>query len=546
MTDQNNKSTSTNRAFINGKILSMDDSNTVWEAIVVRDGQIVKTGNTDDIRASLTDQDALIDLGGKTMLPGFIDAHGHFPGSGLLVITANLNSPPIGKMTTIGQVIDELKAKAAQVEKGKWVVGWGYDDTLIEEKRMLDRHDLDEVSKDHPVYISHVSGHIGAANSLGLEQAGFTSDAPNPEGGVICRDSDSGEPNGILEEEATFAMSHLAMSFSSEEVVTMLQSAVDEYLSFGMTSAQSGLCDERRIVSLSMGSQIGQIPIRLMAWPDIKTSEKIIAGDLDTSSHNTDLFKIGAAKIIGDGSIQAYTAHLSQPYHVPFKGDAEYRGYPVTSREEMVSLVKKFHNAGMQIAIHGNGDATIDDIIHSFSEAQKENPREDARHIIIHCQTVREDQLDEIKRLDLTPSFFSAHAYYWGERHRSIFLGPERADRMNPAKSALDKGIRFTIHVDTPITPMRPLLLAWSAVNRLSTAGNVIGESERISPIQALRAVTIDAAWQIFQEEKIGSIESGKMADLVILAENPLENPVSMHEIEVLETIVGGETVYKK
>lgn len=200
----------------------------------------------------------------------------------------------------------------------------------------------------------------------------------------------------------------------------------------------------------------------------------------------------------------------------------------------------------MQIAIHGNGDATIDDIIYAVDQAQMEFPREDTRHIAIHAQTTREDQLDEMKRLGITPSFFSAHAYYWGDRHCNIFLGKERAFRLNPAKSALDKGIPITIHLDTPVTPINPLLLVWSAVNRLSAGGNIIGEKECITPTQALRAVTIDAAWQVFQEHNRGSLEKGKYADMVILSEDPQKSRSAAKETEILETIVGGKTVYKK
>jgi len=546
MTEPAKAPTVTNRVFINGNIITMDESDTIVEALIIRNGQIVETGNNTEIKKKMSEQDDLVDLAGKTVLPGFIDAHGHFPGSGSTAVGVDLNSPPIGKVTNIRQVIDALKAKAADLEKGKWIMGHGYDDTLLEEQRFLECHELDDASKDHPIYISHVSGHMGMANTLAMKIANYTSETPDPEGGVIRRYSDTRQPNGILEEEAAFYIAGMARNYSSEEKEILFQSAVDEYFSFGVTTAQSGLADERTLWALSKRSKEGKLPIRLMVWPDIALSEKIISGEFDINSHTTDIFQIGAAKIIGDGSIQAYTAHLSKPYFEPFKGDTNYCGYPVISREKMAALVKKFHRAGLQIAIHGNGDATIDDIIHAISEAQKKHPREDARHIIIHCQTVRDDQLDAIKRLNITPSFFSAHAYYWGERHRKIFLGPERADRLNPAKTALDKGIRFTIHVDTPITPMRPLLLAWSAVNRTSTAGNVIGKTERISPLQALRAITIDAAWQTFQESKIGSIENGKLADLVILADNPLDNPETMRDIEVLETIVSGETVFKR
>jgi predicted amidohydrolase YtcJ len=186
-----------------------------------------------------------------------------------------------------------------------------------------------------------------------------------------------------------------------------------------------------------------------------------------------------------------------------------------------------------------------DDIIYAIDLAQKDYPRDDHRHIIVHCQTARYDQLDAMKRLGITPSFFSAHAYYWGDRHYNIFLGPERACRQNPAKTALEKGIRYTIHLDTPVTPINPLLLVWSAVNRISTGGNIIGEDERISALQALRATTIDAAWQIFQEGNRGSVEAGKYADLVVLSDNPLEKPDAIKDIKVLETIVGGRTIYE-
>ena len=195
--------------------------------------------------------------------------------------------------------------------------------------------------------------------------------------------------------------------------------------------------------------------------------------------------------------------------------------------------------------MHGNGDAAIDDILDAFEAAHRARPRVDARHVVIHAQMVRDDQLDRMQRLGGIPSFFSLHTYYWGDRHRDLFMGPERAARMSPARSALDRGIRFTIHADTPIVPMEPLRLVWAAVQRRSTSGASIGAGQRIGVMQALRAVTLDAARQHFEEEHKGSLEPGKLADLVILAKNPLEHPEHIHEIEVRETIVGGRSVYR-
>ena len=547
MTTENKEQLDETRIFINGTVLTLDADNRTTEAVAVRNGRIEAVGTSKEVKQQITGQSHIVDLQGQTVIPGFIEAHGHFPLSGLDAVGVNLNSPPIGSKTCISEVIEALKNKAAGMEKGKWVFGQGYDDTNLAEKRLLVRGELDEVSTDHPVFVNHISGHLGTANSLALEAAGLDAQTPDPEGGIICRDAKTGELTGGLEETANFMVCQLATNLTVEENQAVIKWAVEDYARNGVTTVQSGFTDEKLFTGLSTASQFGQIPLRVVIWPDVELSEKMIAGKFETESHNTELFQIGAAKIIGDGSIQGYTAYLTEPYHTAYKDDRDYRGYPVTERKVMAELVKKFHQAGMQIAIHGNGDATIDDIINAVDTAQKECPREDHRHMLIHCQTARHDQLDEMKRLGITPSFFSAHAYYWGDRHYNIFLGPERACRQNPARSALEKGLRFTIHLDTPVTPINPLLLVWSAVNRLSTGGSLIGEDERISALQALRATTIDAAWQIFQEDNRGSIEVGKFADLVILSENPLTvDKTQIKDIRVEQTFVGGRSVYQR
>jgi len=529
--------------FMNGTVLTMDFDNSIGDAVALSRDRIAAVGSNDKIKKYINSKSIVIDLKGKTLIPGFVDAHSHFPGSGLSAVGVDLNSPPIGKITNIKQAIEALRNKASEEKKGKWVYGYGYDDTLLAENRHLNRIDLDEVSEDHPVFVIHISGHLGVGNTLALKKAGITADTPDPEGGVIRKDS-KGRPTGILEETAKDEILEMAMDFSVWEFLAMIKRANRDYAGTGVTTAQSGLCPEKFLKGLSLFSKLGLIPVRLMVWPDDKLGEKIISGEFNAEKHTSNMFQVGAIKLIADGSIQGYTGYLSKPYHVPFEGDKEYRGYPVINREELVSLVKKFHKAGMQLAVHGNGDAAIDDIIYAYSEAQKAFPREDTRHMVIHSQMARNDQLDAMKKWGIVPSFYSAHTYYWGDRHWEIFMGPERARRMSPARSASERGIRFTIHLDTPVVPMDPLLLVWSAVNRISTSGRVIGKEERISAIQALRAVTIDAAWQDFQENNRGSIEPGKYADLVVLSGNPLDNPEGIRDIKVLETIVGGKTVY--
>jgi predicted amidohydrolase YtcJ len=296
---------------------------------------------------------------------------------------------------------------------------------------------------------------------------------------------------------------------------------------------------------LPMLSRLGVIPIRLVLWPDEQTSLALLDGRLRFASYDERWVRLGASKLVADGSIQGYTAYLSRPYFVPPNGDASYRGYPRLSREELAARVLRLHAAGRPLAVHGNGDAAIDDVLDAFEAAQRASPRADPRFVLVHAQMAREDQLDRMKALGVIPSFFVLHTYYWGDRHRDIFMGPERAARMSPTQSAVLRGLRFTLHADTPVVPMEPLRIVWAAVNRRSASGAVIGAEQRIEPMQALRAITIDAAVQHFEEAEKGSLEPGKLADLVILDRSPLDDPEQIDRIRVLETIVGGESVYR-
>jgi len=530
--------------FINGNILTMDPENSIAEAIAVSSGRISAVGSNQYIKRFITPESQIVDLEGKSMMPGFVEAHGHFPFSGMNAVGVNVNSPPIGNYETLSQVKEALRKKTTQTEKGKWIVGFGYDDTRMRENRLLTCKDLDEVSLDHPIYVVHISGHLGSTNSLGLKEFNITRNTPNPKGGTIRKDPDSGIPLGILEESANSSARDALLKLSTEEMMSMLNWAITDYASHGVTTVQSGNTKEDLFQGISNASKSGLVPLRMMVWPSYEWIDKLIDGEIEAGQYQSDSFQIGAVKLVGDGSIQGFTAYLSKPYLVPYNGNKEYHGSPVMDHQTMVKLVNKLHKAGLQIAIHGNGDAAIDDILYAFSAAQKNYPRQDARHIIVHCQTVRNDQLDKIKDLGITPSFFPAHIYYWGERHQDLFLGPERAARLNPLKTARDKGIRYTIHLDSPVVPMDPFLLVWSAVNRLSFEGNVIGQKERISVVEALRATTIDAAWQIFQENSRGSIEKGKLADLIVLSDNPLTKPEKIRDIEVLVTYVGGKVVF--
>lgn len=540
------------QVFINATVLTMDTNNTIAEAVALRDNKIFAIGSTEEISKLIESDTVVHDLQGKTLLPGFIDAHGHFPGSGAFKVNADLRSPPMGKITTITELQNSLRTKLADKEPGEWIIGMGYDDTLLAEKRHPSRQDLDAISTKHPIYIIHTSGHMGVANSLALKTVNITIDTEAPVGGVIVKDPNTGELTGLLEETAQTPLLEHSMDFSASELKTLLFSAVDEYAAAGMTTAQSGGMPLAMLKGISGAAKLGLIPFRLELWPMLQQEDQelydaLTNGTLNGADFESDMAQINRVKIVADGSIQGFTGYLAQPYHSHFRGDEYYSGYPIMPREVLVEQVESLHKHGYRIAIHGNGDAAIDDIIYAFEEALKKYPSDDPRFIVIHSQMAREDQLVKMKQLGITPSFFSAHTYYWGDRHRDIFMGPERAYRMSPTKSAENMELRFSVHMDTPVAPMEPMTLVWSTVNRQSTGGDTIGSEQQVSPMTALRAVTIDAAYQIFRDHELGSIEAGKLADLVVLDNNPTTvEPLAIKDIQVEQTIVNGVTIFKK
>ena len=531
--------------YLNSTVVTMDAAATEAQAVAVHGGKIVAVGDNATIEAMAGPETKRVDLDGAVLLPGFYAAHDHFPGSGRVALfSVDLNSPPIGGIETMDELVEALAAKAADTPNGEWVSGRGYDDTLIKEKRHPTRADLDRASTDHPIFITHISGHLGVANSPALEMAGITRDTPEPSGGVIRKDPGTGEPNGVFEESSSL-VTQLIPSLGAKDRLEAIRWSVADYVEEGVTTTVIAGGSKNSFLDLQYARRDGLLSLRVVSMGWKGSLEGFSPGEAGgfVTGFGDERLKLGAVKLVQDGSIQGYTGYLVEPYHVPFMGDASYRGYPRRAREELVAMVKLLHRAGYQIAIHGNGDAAIDDILYTYREA----PREDARHRIEHCQMAREDQLDAIQELGISPSFFVGHAYYWGDRHRDIFMGPERAARLSPLKSAVDRGIRFTVHDDTPVTPVKPLQLVWDAVNRITTSGKVLGPEQRITPREALRAVTIDAAWQNHEEDLKGSIEIGKLADFVVLEENPLiVAREHIRDIRVLSTIVGDEVVYPR
>jgi predicted amidohydrolase YtcJ len=534
------------QVWTDGHVLTMDAEGHEATALVIEGDRILAVGSDEDVKRWVPDADVTLDLEGRTVVPGFIEAHGHFPGAGLGAVAADLNSPPIGEVKTIAEALDALKRVDAAQPGKDWLIGFGYDDTMLEDKRHLTKADLDSVSTSRPVLAMHISAHMAAVNSFALERFGITAETPNPTGGEIRKDPKTGELTGLLLETAARPLQLEALDMPPLKQIAVVRSAVDKYAAQGFTTVENGLATLEQIQGMSGASKLGLIPQRLVIWPKDELGLEIAKGRLDLGKYASDRVYIGAAKLVGDGSIQGYTGFLSEPYYQPGEQPADYRGYPNIDAETLNAEVEAIHCSGQQVAVHANGDAAIDRFLDAWEAALGACPAEDTRPILVHAQMSRRDQLERMKELGVTPSFFSAHVYYWGDRHRDIFLGPERAARISPAASAGALGIRFTTHLDTPIVPIDSMLQLWTPVARETSSGRILGPEERVPVERALRAMTSDAAWQLRLEEKLGSIEPGKLADLVILSENPLDYGGNLRDIQIERTLVGGVTIYEK
>ena len=535
----------------NGTILTMNPAQPEAEAVAVAGGVIIGVGALSDMKALCGAESRFVDLRGRTMLPGFIDAHSHFIDNAARTPWVNINSKPLGPVESIEDMLQLLGERAGRTPEGGWIVGWGYDDTMIKEMRHPTRADLDTVSTKHPIVIQHISGWVTAANSAALRLAGITRDTPDPEN-VVIRRSASGEPSGVIEASHCPVLA-LVPQLDQDQFLDTLSAGSDMYLAKGCTTAQEGWVADPNWFPL-MGEALKRrtLKLRLVLYPlgqDISLEEYgRVFPDVPSGTPLDEEGKLvmGATKLSADGSIQAYTGFLSQPYHKTPEGKPGYVGYPSNDLEWLRQRIIDLHSNGRQIAVHCNGDAAIDVALDAYEEAQRQSPRDDTRFIVIHSQMARSDQIERMSRLEAIPSFFITHTYFWGDRHYAIFMGPERAVRLSPTGDALRCNLPFTLHNDTFVTPIDPLLLVWSAVNRLSYGGRDLGKAEQGIPVlEALKGITINAARQGFEEGVKGSIEPGKFADFVVLDENPLAvDPMHLKDIEIAATIVGDVLAY--
>ena len=532
------------QVFIGRHILTMDAQNPSAEGVAVAGGKIVFVGSAGGAEDYVGDATELIQLGDQALLPGFIDAHGHFTLSARLIDFVNLSPPPVGAVTDMASLILNLADFAGrQSDQDGWILGYGYDDSLIKERRHPTRDDLDRVSKDRPILLVHVSFHFVTVNSAALQALGINADSPNPEGGIIRRRPGSRAPNGVLEESAIYTAFQRITNIPPEKYETLLRKTAIHYASFGITTAQDGASSVQDLAFLREIAQNRRLPIDLQFYQRVRGTEN--PEDLAPEKDYSNGLRLAGAKFILDGSPQGRTAWLTQPYEITaIHKDQNYTAYSTVNEDLYREFVQKLLAHGIQFISHANGDAAIDLMLDALDQGLKAHPASDHRSVIIHAQLMRHDQVRRAQKLAAIPSYFSAHPFFWGDWHVLNF-GERRASQISPTGWAMQAGLKFTLHNDAPVIPPDMMRLVWASVNRKTRSGRVLGAEQRLEVMEALRAITIDAAYQGFEEGRKGSISVGKQADLVILEQNPvLANKADLADIKVVRTLARGETIY--
>jgi len=530
------------RLYVNGDVVTMKPDSLKADAFFVNHGRFGGVGTEDQVRSHAPADVEIVDLNGKTVLPGFIESHSHISMYATTLLEADCSS---GSNRCIEDVKARVRDMAQAASPDQWVKGWGYDDTLIDEKRHLTRADLDEASPQNPVMILHISAHLAYANSKALEIAGIGPETPQPGGGEIHKDR-NGVPSGLLLEPGAINLlnQHLP-SYTTSQFKKVLPDAVAHYHRFGVTSTHDaaigygGDCLEVCRAYRELEAE-GRLNLRVYLTIVEEQYQKIADLGLGTG-FGSEFLKLGSVKLFQDGSIQASTAALSDGYH----NNPDIKGEFILPQKTLEDLVVKYHSAGLQLAIHANGDRAIESVIQALEKAQNLHPRKDHRHLVIHCQTASLNHIQRMKQVGAVPSYFVNHVFYWGDRHEALFLGPDRARRIDPLGSSMEAGLLFSLHSDLPVTPLDPIFSIHNAVNRITREGKVLGPEERIPVLEALKAYTINAAYCSFEDVIKGSIETGKLADFVVLSENPLAvPPEAIKDIHVMATVVNGSLVY--
>lgn len=529
--------------YTNCNVITMNEESPSADAFAVQEGIFTAVGDAASVRAAAGGEIEEIDLGGATVTPGFIETHDHLSWFGLTMFMADCSSVA---NNTMDEVLEKIAKTAQGSEPGSWVMGQGFDDTMNQEARHLTRDDLDAICPDQVVMIMHTSAHLAYTNTKGLELAGITADTPQPHDGHIDKDA-SGRPTGVLRESGAMLLLMAHMPPPPPDIYyNVIPPALANFNQYGVTSAHDG--------GIGMAGH-GKITIdayrklyaegRLTVRVYMTIVEEFYRGLADAGlgmGFGDEWLKMGSVKSWQDGSIQGLTAALAKPYH----NSPDWLGEMLIDQDELNEMVAKYQSMGMQVALHANGDRAIESVLMALEHAQELHPHDDLRHMIIHAQTATEDQVARMAKLGAIPSYFIMHVHYWGDRHAKLFLGPERAARLNPLGSSQKAGMVYTVHADTPVTPAHPLMGIHCAVNRLTSGGQVLGAEQRISVLEALKTYTTYAAYCSFEENIKGQIAEGMLADFVCLDQDLLSiDPLKILDTKVLATYVGGKKVYE-
>ncbi len=500
---------SAERIWSGGTILTMNDAAMRAEAVAERGGRIVAVGALAEVMKLRGPNTTLIDLGGRTMLPGFVDAHGHAVLGGFQALSANLLAPPDGKVRSIADLQrtlrDWIAANGEVVRKVNLVAGFGYDDSQLAEMRHPTRDELDAVSRDVPIFVVHQSSHLGVLNSKALEVVGYTAQSKDPPGGVIRRRSGGTEPDGVLEEAAFMnAAVKLVTQVGVEGFKAFARAGTELWARFGYTTAQEGRSSAAAVKVMRAIADAGGFPIDVAVYPDVLADRDFIRANASRSYTN-----------------------------------------PAVTAEQVFGVVDWTYANRIQLLTHANGEAASDQLIAALRTAESKHGRGDRRPVLIHGQFLREDQVDAYKQLDVIPSLFPMHTFYWGDWHRDHTVGPVNGENISPTGWVLTRGMKFTTHHDAPVAFPDSMRVLDATVTRRTRSGDILGPQHRVDVITALKAMTIWPAYQHFEEQTKGSIEVGKLADFVILSKDPTAvDPETLDQLQVTETIKEGTTVF--
>jgi predicted amidohydrolase YtcJ/heat shock protein HslJ len=532
-----------------GSILTMAGKDPIYvEALAVKDGKIVFAGAKDAALKMKDDSTKVVDLSGKTLLPGFLDGHSHYINSLLVANQCKLYAPPSGVGKDVPSIIAELKRYAVErkIPKGEMIMGYGYDDTVMPDGRLLNRDDLDEAFPDNPVRIEHVSMHGAVLNSLALKYYEISAETETPPGGVIVRKPGTTEPWGLIMETAFLPVMEKSEPMTAQQELDWTRAGQMLYAATGVTTAHEGATHFPQFQTIKRASEAGANIIDVVAHPFILDVDKILTEyPLEKWTKYENRFKLGAVKITLDGSPQGRTAFFTTPYLTGGPGGEEnWCGEPTFPQDLANQMVKKVYDMNVPLIVHCNGDASIDAFLTAYELARAGDYSKPWNVTTIHTQFMREDHIPKFVEYKVRPSFYTLHTFYFADAHIAN-RGKEQAMYISPMRDAIDAGLRPTNHTDFVVAPLDQIMMLYSAVNRISRGGAEIGLDQRVTPYEGLKCMTQWASEQYDEQASKGTLEVGKLADLVILDKDPLKvDPLTIKDIKVVETIKEGRTIY--